>query len=336
MANKKNQPDWNSDVQIQTGGATQNDSLNTNVICAASSSRLFLTLAVGDIMKLCYCDESGTGDEPIAVMAGVIVDCQRMHKTKEHWCNLLKALSTIIDKDIAEFHTKDFYPGNGIWRGMTGEQRTNIILAILRWLKERKHSVIYSVIYKEIYYRFLEEGKIYDEINTLWRTLGLHLILGVQKEFQNKKYGGVKGNTIFIYDNEYREEKRFTTLLLNPPDWTDDFYSKKSRQDKLDQIVDVPYWGDSKEVGLIQLADFLAFFIRRYFEIKERVGKQPYSDEEIKINNYYNLIKDCSLPLSIMYPKRDTCELSKLFKELAPGSIYSFPLVPNVSLGTHS
>jgi len=96
-------------------------------------------------MKLCYCDESGTGDEPIAVMAGVIVDCQRMHKTKEHWCNLLKALSNIVGKDIAEFHTKDFYPGNGIWRGMTGEQRTNIILAILRWLKDRKHSVIVSL-----------------------------------------------------------------------------------------------------------------------------------------------------------------------------------------------
>lgn len=274
-------------------------------------------------MKLCYCDESGTGDEPIAVMVGVIVDCQRMHKTKEHWNNLLDLLSTIIGKKLSEIHTKDFYPGNGIWRGMTGDQRTSIILSILQWLKERKHSVIYSVIYKDIYYDMLKNGIIYNEINTLWRTLGLHLVLGVQKEFQNKKkYGGVKGNTIFIYDNEYREEKRFTDLLLNPPDWTDSFYSKKKNQDKLDQIVDVPYWGDSKEVGLIQLADFLAFFIRRYFEIKEKVGKIPYPDEEVKINQYYDMIKECSLPFSVMYTKKDNCELSKIFRALAP-NIYS-------------
>jgi len=34
-------------------------------------------------MKIGYFDESGTGGEPFAVMAGVIVDSQRMYKTKE-------------------------------------------------------------------------------------------------------------------------------------------------------------------------------------------------------------------------------------------------------------
>ena len=46
-------------------------------------------------MKVCYCDESGTGDEPIAVLVGVVVDSQRMHVTKEHWGDLLENLSTI-------------------------------------------------------------------------------------------------------------------------------------------------------------------------------------------------------------------------------------------------
>jgi len=30
-------------------------------------------------MKFCYLDESGIGDEPYAVMVGIIVDAQRMH-----------------------------------------------------------------------------------------------------------------------------------------------------------------------------------------------------------------------------------------------------------------
>jgi len=36
-------------------------------------------------MKICYFDESGTGEEPVAVVTGVIVGTQRMHVTKEHW-----------------------------------------------------------------------------------------------------------------------------------------------------------------------------------------------------------------------------------------------------------
>lgn len=34
-------------------------------------------------MKFCYVDESGTGDEPYAVMVGIVVDTQRMHVTKQ-------------------------------------------------------------------------------------------------------------------------------------------------------------------------------------------------------------------------------------------------------------
>lgn len=101
-------------------------------------------------MKLCYCDESGTGDEPYAVMTGIIVDSQRMHKTKEHWNNLLDSLSRIIGKEVIELHTRDFYPGNGIWRGINGAQRAKIISLILEWLNERKHDIIFTAIEKRL------------------------------------------------------------------------------------------------------------------------------------------------------------------------------------------
>jgi len=51
-------------------------------------------------MKFCYLDESGTGEEPIAVMAGVITDAVRMHVTKSHWAALLNTLSAIAKRDI--------------------------------------------------------------------------------------------------------------------------------------------------------------------------------------------------------------------------------------------
>lgn len=39
-------------------------------------------LLLRELMKLCYCDESGTGNEPVAVMVGIVVDTKRMHLTK--------------------------------------------------------------------------------------------------------------------------------------------------------------------------------------------------------------------------------------------------------------
>jgi len=73
-------------------------------------------------MKVCYCDESGTGDEPIAVMVGVIVDAQRMHVTKTNWKDLLVSLSRVVGKPVEEVHTRDFYAGNDCWRALRGDQ----------------------------------------------------------------------------------------------------------------------------------------------------------------------------------------------------------------------
>ena len=105
-------------------------------------------------MKICYCDETGTGDEPIAVMVGVIVDSQRMHVTKEHWEELLSTLSKIINKELEEIHTRDFYSGNGIWRGIDGPKRAKVITSILNWFKARKHHLVYTSVFKKILSKF--------------------------------------------------------------------------------------------------------------------------------------------------------------------------------------
>ena len=74
----------------------------------SSNERLFRE----DAVNSCYCDESGTGQEPIATMVGVIVDASRMRKTKEDWQFLLNILSQLAGKQIAELHTADFYTGS--------------------------------------------------------------------------------------------------------------------------------------------------------------------------------------------------------------------------------
>lgn len=273
-------------------------------------------------MKFCYCDESGTGDEPIAVMVGIIVDAQRMHLTKKEWIELLHTLSELVKKPIDEIHARDFYPGNGIWRGINGSLRSKIITAILDWIADRKHHIVISAINKSIYFSLRQEGKLPKEINTLWRTMGLHIILAIQKAFKNNEVP--KGNTVFVFDNEEKERVRFTDLIMTPPVWTDTYYNKGIKEPSLNQIVDVPYFGDSKEVSLIQVADFVAFFVRRYIELKEGLDKLRYAGEDDNLENWAAQISSRSIGAQYTYPQKGRCDCANLFYQLSPETVRHF------------
>jgi hypothetical protein len=57
-------------------------------------------------MKLCYCDETGTGEEPFAVLLGVVVDASRMHVTKNDWASFLAQLSEMVGQEFQELNKK--------------------------------------------------------------------------------------------------------------------------------------------------------------------------------------------------------------------------------------
>lgn len=270
-------------------------------------------------MKLCYCDETGTGEEPVAVMVGVVVDSQRMHVTKEHWGALLSKLSGICGHELDEIHTRDFYAGNGVWRDMKGPQRSEVITAVFSWLNDRKHDVVYSSAVKAAYLDRSQRGEVPNELSTIWRLLGFHLILATQKAHQSLEK--TKGHTIFVFDNEYREQTRFTELIKNPPEWSDAYYDRSRKEDRLSQIVDVPYFGDSAEVPLLQVADFTAFFLRRYAEIAEGFTPARYPDEVPKIESWIKLLAQRSIGRSVMYPIKGRCQIAELLYQLAPKSI---------------
>lgn len=270
-------------------------------------------------MKFCYLDESGTGAEPYAVMIGIVVDAQRMHVTKDDWLNLLSSLSKLTKKPVPEIHTRDFYPGNDIWRGLDGPLRSRVITAVFKWLNNRKHSVIWSVIDKSEYQNHKSAGTLPTGINTVWKCLGLHLILGIQKAFQSEKKN--KGNTLLIFDEEKREELKFAKLINKPPEWTDDYYRRGRKQERLDQIIDVPYFANSKHVGLIQMADFASFFLRRFVEIKTGAVPAKYREEEQKIGGWIDSLCKRHVSMSASYPKRGRSEAQEFFWSIAPDCI---------------
>lgn len=270
-------------------------------------------------MKFCYFDESGTGNEPYAVMVGIIVDSQRMHLTKSHWEELLLILSKIVGRTIIEIHTCDFYAGNGQWRGINGKQRAKIITTIFEWLRDRKHHMVYSAVNKDKFNKqFYAEPQAKD-IGSLWRFMAFHCVLAIQKHFQS--FDNNKGNTVLIFYNEEREAKNFTQLIKNPPTWTDSYYNRNPRQERFNQIIDVPYFVDSQQVGLIQVADFISFFTRRYIEFKEGVVIPKYTDEAERVDDWMTIAFNRSIQKPAIYLSKGRCECADLFYKYAPACL---------------
>ncbi len=270
-------------------------------------------------MKLCYCDESGTGDEPIAVMVGLIADSHRMHVTKRDWQELLVALSRLVGKEIKELHTRDFYAGSGPWYGIKGPERAAIIAQVFDWLAARKHQLVYTSVEKSRFYESQKAGQIPKDVQTIWRFMGLHLLLAVQRVHQRQERN--KGHTVFVFDNEERERMRFTDLVATAPAWTDSFYNKGKKQSRLDQIIDVPYFGDSEEVHLLQVADFVSYFLRRHAEVRAGYSEARYADEVDKLDGWIQLLTRCSIGGSALYPATGRCECAELFYAHAPDCI---------------
>ncbi len=279
-------------------------------------------------MKFCYIDESGTGSEPISVMVGVIVDTYNMRITKTHWSELLKGLSEITKKKITELHTRDFYAGNGPWRQLDRIQIDKIIDLIIKWLFKRKLNIVYTTVLKNNYYSKKNDKKI-KEVGALWQFMALHIALSLQKKYQgaakeNKRKIEPKGDCVLIFDKEDREQKKYINTLLLAPDWTNTYYDKKKGQEKMDKIIDVPHFVDSKQVGLIQLADFICFFLRKHIELSSNLTEPKYEGEKEKIEKWTKLMLKRSIPKSNIYMNKGRCNCADLFYQCAPKIIRNF------------
>ncbi len=284
-------------------------------------------------MKFCYVDESGKGNERVLVVAGIVTDSHRMHVTKRDWLNIIAALAKQLARSVDEFHTRNFYRGNGIWRDLDGRQRTQLMNGILKWLADRNHKIVFSAIDKERADKadYAGRGDFLAGANKprYWRLATLHLLLGIQKLHQGAQKN--KGNTVLVFDRG-NDEEDVAELSLNPPSWTDSFYGytpligKGKRQQpnpsaRLNQIVDVPFSADSKKVGLLQIADLFAYLLRHHAELQADYTREEYTGEKDKVCGWIKQIAPLIVADSCRWPSVGGCSCSKWFKGVAPESL---------------
>ena len=263
-------------------------------------------------MKFCYFDESGMGNEPVLVMAGVIVDAQRMHQTKTVWSDFLESLSQDIGRKVTEFHAGHFYRGSGPWGKIDGPERAQIISAILNWIEKRKHRITFSAIDKG---SFSIQKERFIGMPTEWAAAAFHCILGLQKH--HKQHDKNKGHTVVVFDRA-KGETGLSKLVIDPPEWTCSFYGKDPKEVPLNQIVDVPYFADSEQALLIQVADMISYILRTYAELVQGSRSEEYKGEYDRMKNWVDQIINRAIPQAMRYPPRGRCQAAQNYWNVAP------------------
>jgi len=270
-------------------------------------------------VKFGYFDESGMGSEPYLVVAGIVTDASRMHITKDEWAHLLATLSNAAGRTVNEFHSRDFYSGNGLWRGIAGSARAQVVDAILNWVETRKHRSVFSAIDKASYHRLKGVDDRVKSCKSMWCVAAMHCALEIQKEHQHQT--GTKGHSVLIFDREAPEETDLTQLIHDPPEWIHTYYNRTKKQPPLDAIVDVPFFADSKHILLAQVADLFAYILRTSAEIVDGHLTERYASEANKMKLWSDRIADVALPRSSRYPARGRCAAAQLFWDLAPPTL---------------
>ncbi len=109
-----------------------------------------------------------------------------------------------------------------------------------------------------------------------WSNAAFRLVNGIHKQYQRVKQN--KGNTLFVCGNACKGDD-LVSFALNPPVQTEEFYNRPKKQLPLNQVIDVPYFADSYHVGLIKVANLLAFLLRLCAELNAGITTEKYHGE---------------------------------------------------------
>ena len=166
------------------------------------------------------------------------------------------------------------------------------------------------------------ESETATERRDKWLAAGLHIALQIQKANQKTKKN--KGHTFLVFDDNKQKADNLSDLLWQPPHWTDDYYDKKPRGERLDQIIDTTFSIKSHHAGLVQVADLFAFILRRYVEIEDFRAGQQWPGEKALLDGYVSTLSGCLLPRASRWPSRTKSDAAAWYNALAPASLKGF------------
>jgi hypothetical protein len=172
---------------------------------------------------------------------------------------------------------------------------------------------------RKIFEKKLKKDERLKQFKSKWCAAAMHCTLQIQKQHQRE--AKTKGHSVLIFDREVSEETDLSLLIHKPPQWIDTFYGREKKQTALDQVVDVPFFADSKHILLAQAADLFAYILRTWAEIGDGLLDEKYKDEAERMKGWSERIAKIALPRSSRYPAKGRCGAAQLFWDIAPSPI---------------
>ncbi len=251
-------------------------------------------------MYVCYADESGhcgkkyNSVQPVEVLCGVVSDATKLFKTQRELAVIVKLLNR-NGIPLSELKACDAYRGRKHWSGVQPRVRDKIFEFMLKWAKDRSCKFVVCPIDSKTFFDLKTGGCATSTMLCHPYEAGaLNLILAVQRYQYGRKNN--KGKTLVIFDEQSGHDINILSILENDLTFTDGYtgYKPKPRaknQDsRLNEIIDVPHFSKSHLSVLIQIADWVAFIVNTYLQLKVYGHSEKYTGELAKIEKWYSEI----------------------------------------------
>lgn len=258
-------------------------------------------------MYICYIDESGhcgekyNPEQPIEVLFGAMLDLTKLTKAQRQHQEIMN-IFTSHNINISEFKACDMYRGVNQFNDFSPDLRDTLFEFLLAWGEDRKCRYFISPIHSKKHFDLCKKNDpIAMKLKFPFEAAALNITLSIQKYQKSKKKN--KGRTFVVFDEQHKHDENFIKLFEEQMNYTDLFTQfEESDGERLNQIIDIPFFSKSHLVTLIQLADVGAFITRKYYEIKILAINEKYDGELSKIEKWYKRICLRKVSKSIMTP----------------------------------
>ena len=278
-------------------------------------------------MYICYVDESGhcgkkfNPEQPVEVLCGVRTDISKLFKTQRQHKKLLAILNKHNIK-ITELKASDAYGGRKGWNDVDPKIRDTVFEIMFEWFHERSCKFTVCPIDSGLFFEVKGKGDEFAQrFGYPYEAGSVNVVLSLQKDHRSKKNN--KGKTFIVFDEQPGHDNNLLDLFESDLSFSDGYTGYKERPraaeqpDRLDQLIDVPYFSKSHLTVLIQLADWAAFVVCRYLNLKVYKQSERYKGEFNKIEAWYKQINQCLITHTCIDPPgKDS--LVVFFRDLRP------------------
>lgn len=214
-------------------------------------------------MRRIYIDESGTSErEPVAVVAGVIIDADKQWREADRRLALLRE-ELGLPRDFV-FHAKDIFANKkGVEAfGWDIHKRIQIIGAVITIATELNVPQAYGWFHKR------DAGPRYGKGDAHW--LAFTFCLWAADQYVRAMHPDEVATVIAEDSPDMRKRLKKVPAMLRDPE-----LREKTVLTPIGNIVDSIHFAEKDEATLLQIADCCAFAMRRYIS-SQRHGSRLY------------------------------------------------------------